>query len=144
VRQQITFRPGEIELQPEHRSAFQTKHLRWMVSANLRLRGVLLECEAQAFLQALEPEGPRISMTKTTVLLNTSETHSGQRIKAVESQTFDARNGDETNLEPNIVGTGPVDCYRIAGVSRTEHGLLVDSPVVTFVFRTVSLTLERD
>jgi hypothetical protein len=144
MRKHTVFRPGEIELRPDSPVSFQTKQLRWTVSVNLKVRGVLLECEAQAFFQALEPEGLSINLTRTFMLLNTSEAHASQRIKSVETQTFDARSGDETNLEPTLVGTGPVDCYRIAGISRFADGVIaLRSPMVTVVFRTVSLMLEQ-
>jgi hypothetical protein len=143
MRKHTVIRPGDIELRPDPPLSFQAKQLRWTISVNLKVRGVLLECEAQAFFQALEPEGLSINLTRTFVLLNTSETHAGQRIKSVETQTFDARSGDETNLEPTLVGSGPVDCYRIAGISRVADGVVtLQSPVVTVVFRTVSLMLE--
>jgi hypothetical protein len=143
MRKHTVFRPGDIELRADPAAIFQTKHLRWTVSVNLTVRGVLLECEAQAFFQALEPEGSSINLSKTFVLLNTSETHAGQRIKSIESQTFDARSGDESNLEPTLVGTGIVDCYQVTGISRMADGVVaVKAPVVTVVFRTVSLMLE--
>ena len=143
MRKHTVFRPGDIELRADPAINFQTEQLRWMVCVNLTVRGVLLECEAQVFVQALQPEGSNINLTQTFVLLNTSETHAGQRIKTIETQTFDARSGDESNLELTLVGTGPVDYYQLTGISRMSGGLIaVKAPVVTVVFRTVSLMLE--
>jgi hypothetical protein len=144
MRKHTVFRPGDIELRADPAINFQTKQLRWMICVNLTVRGVLLECEAQAFFQALQPEGSNINLTQTFVLLNTSESHAGQHIKTVETQTFDARSGDENTLEPMLVGTGAVDYYRVTGISRLSGGVIaVRAPVVTVVFRMVSLMLEN-
>ncbi len=142
TRKHTVFRPGDIELHPDQTAMFHASRLRWMISVNLYVRGVLLECEAQMFFQPLKPDGLGLNVAKTFVLLNTNETQPGQRIKTVETQMFDAQNGDETNLEPTLVGTGPVDYYQVTGISRMPDGAIsVQAPVVTVVFRTVSLVL---
>jgi hypothetical protein len=144
MRKHTVFRPGDIELRPDQTTVFHASRLRWMISVNLTMRGVLLECEAQMFFQSLEPDGLNLNVAKTFVLLNTNDTQAGQRIKTVETQMFDARNGDETNLEPTLVGTGPVDYYQVTGISRRPDGVIaVQDPVVMVVFRTVSLMLEQ-
>jgi hypothetical protein len=51
----------------------------------------------------------------------------------------------DTNIEPTLVGTGPVDYYQVTGISRMPDGVIaVQDPVVTVVFRTVSLTLGQE
>lgn len=145
MQKQLVFRPGDVELRPApaQQQAFRVTKLRWMISVNLNVRGGILECEVQAFFQFIEPDNRSFSSTKTFVLLNVNETQPGDRIKAIETQTFDARNGTEANLEPTMIGSGSVDYYRITGISRDVDGqVTVGELVVTVVFRTLSLMLE--